>query len=163
MTRPCKIEEGLRILEELRNEQVDGSSLCSELDTAGLSHEETAEVLRRGEVWQSEARRLKASGYPYDELVDELLAIRAGWSDVARSLLAVGLAPPDVLRAALSVAEGTEIWPVLDVILLEGPEDADYEEVRGVIQVFFGRAAGVIEEMDLDDSQRVWVTERLGL
>jgi hypothetical protein len=106
---------------------------------------------------------MKAAGYPYDEIIFHLTSLRASWADVGLALMAAGLSPADMLRAVLPSTEGEEHWPVVQVALLDGPEDADYEEVRGVLGFFFASEEEVLGVLDLELVQRDLVAQRLGI
>jgi hypothetical protein len=136
--------------------------IVQDLMTAGLNDEEVAALLCHREVWTAEARELKTAGYPYDEIISHLITLRASWADVGRALMVVGLSPADMLRAVLPSIEQEEHWPVVQVALTDGPEDADYEEVRGVLGFYFTSEVEVLAAMDLDGVQRELAVQRLG-
>lgn len=137
--------------------------IVQSLVAEGLSDEEIASLLRQHEAWTAEAWEMKAAGYPYDEIIFHLTTLRASWADAGRALMAVGLPPADMLRAVLPCTEEEEHWPVFQAALLDGPEDADYGEVRGVLGFFFMSEEEALGTMDLDFVQREIVAQRLGL
>jgi hypothetical protein len=149
------IEEGLACADAW-------SEIVEDLVAEGLNDEEVATLLRQREVWTPEAREMKAEGYPYDEIIFHLTTLRAGWADVGRALMAIGLPPADMLRVVLPSTEEEERWPVVQVALLDGPGDSDYAEVRGVLGFYFLNEE-VIQTLDLNGLQREIAAQRLGL
>jgi hypothetical protein len=136
--------------------------IVQDLIAAGLNDGEVAALLREWEAWTAEALEMKIAGYPYDEIIFHLTTLRASWADVGRALMAAGLSPADMLRAVLPSTEGEEHWSVVQVALLDGPEDADYEEVRGVLGFYFASEEEALATLDLDGPQRELAAERLG-
>ncbi len=134
-----------------------------ELKVAGLSEEEVQELLRQREVWGREARLMKAEGYPYDEILCHLIALRAPWGDAGRALMEAGLSPADMLRVMLPSTDGEDHWPLVQAALLDGPEDADYGEARGVLEYFFLVEEEILGALDVEGVQREQVALRLGL
>jgi hypothetical protein len=59
--------------------------------------------------------------------------------------------------------EGEDLWTVFQAALLDGPADADYGEVRGVLEFFVMNEDEILGAMDLDPAQRGMVAQRLGL
>jgi len=137
--------------------------IVQDLVAEGLNDDEVATLLRQREVWTAEAREMKAEGFPYDEIISHLTSLRASWADVGWALMAVGLPPADMLRAVLPSTEGEEHWPVVQVALLDGPEDADYAEVQGVLGFFFASEEEVLRALDLESVQRDLAAQRLGI
>lgn len=135
-------------------------AIVEDLAAEGLDDEEIAALLRQREAWEAEAREMKLAGFPYDEIACHLLTLKATWMDVAMAFLAVGLPAADMLRAILPFLEGEECWPVVRVALLDGTDDSDLEEVRGVLGYFFGAEEEVLAAVNLNDAQRESITQR---
>ena len=106
---------------------------------------------------------MKSDGFFYDEIICHLVALRASWADVGRALMAAGLSPADMLRAVLPCSQGEEHWSAIQAALVDGPEDADYAEARGVLGFFFMGEEEVLGALDLDEDQQKIVAERLGV
>jgi hypothetical protein len=105
---------------------------------------------------------MKVEGYPYDEILYHLISLRASWGDVGRALMEVGLSPADMLRVVLPCADGEDRWSLIQAALLDGPEDADYGEVRGVLEFFFLTEEEILGALDVEGAQRERVAQRLG-
>jgi hypothetical protein len=139
------------------------ADVVRDLLAAGLTDEEIATLFRERQVWSAEARLMKAEGYPYDEILYHLSTLRAPWGDVGRALMDVGLSPADMLRVMLPSTDGEDHWPLVQAAILDGPEDADYGEVRGVLEFFFLPEEEILDSLDVDGAQREQVAQRLGL
>jgi hypothetical protein len=139
------------------------ADVVRDLLAAGLTDEEIAGLFRERQVWSAEARLMKAEGYPYGEILYHLSTLRAPWGDVGRALMDVGLSPADMLRVMLPSTDGEDHWPLVQAALLDGPEDADYGEVRGVLEFFFLPEEEILDSLDVDGAQREQVAQRLGL
>jgi len=163
MIRPSKLEWGEEVIEDCLSFEESWSETVEALEREGLNEEEVTALLRQREAWTAEARELKAEGYPYDEIIFHLTTLRAPLPDVGRALMTVGLSPADMLRVVLPFAEGDELWNVVQVALLDGPEDADYAEVRGLLGFYFMNEQEVLGALDVDDVQRRRAAERLGI
>ncbi len=162
MIRQSLVNLGEGMIEEGLSCDDGWPDIVQDLMAAGLNDEEVAALLRHREVWTAEAREMKTAGYPYDEIIFHLITLRASWADVGRALMAVGLSPADMLRAVLPSTEGEEHWPVMQLALTDGPEDADYEEVRGVLGFYFTSEEEALAALDLDGSRRELAAQRLG-
>jgi hypothetical protein len=68
-----------------------------------------------------------------------------------------------MLRVMLPSTDGEDHWPLVQAALLDGPEDADYGEVRGVLEFFFLPEEEILDSLDVDGAQREQVAQRLGL
>ncbi len=164
MSDPGWVSYGRGVVEDgLAN--LDGwADIVVDLRAEGLEDGEITLVLREQQAWTAEAREWKQHGFPYDEIItrlrDELLA---EWGDVAHALMEVGLPPADMLRAVLPLTEESELVLVVQAALLDGPEDADYQEVRGVLGFFFRSEEEALGVLDLDGVQREIAAQRLGL
>jgi hypothetical protein len=156
------IQRGEESLDEARASNEAWSDIVRDLLAAGLNDEEIAALLRQQDVWTVEARKMKSEGYPYDDILFRLGTLCASWADVGRALMDAGLSPADMLRAVLPSTESDEHWPVVQAALLDGPEDADYTEVRGVLEYFFMSEEEVLRTLDMDDAQRGIAAQRLG-
>ena len=121
------------------------------------------EGLSNNEGWPDIVDDLVAEGFTDEEIVFHLTTLKASWADVGRALMAVGLPPADMLRAVLPSTEEEDYWPVFQVALLDGPEDADYGEVRGVLGFVCMSEEEALGSMSLDSVQREFVTQRLGV
>ncbi|MBP1625963.1 MAG: hypothetical protein H6Q00_438 [Holophagaceae bacterium] len=171
MIRSNKLYVGAVIIEDAEDQEAPAGVLrgslwldvIRELRAAGLSEEEVQELLRQREVWGTEARLMKAEGYPYEEILSHLVALKAPWGDVGRALMEAGLSPADMLRAVLPSTDGEDHWPLVQAALLDGPEDADYSEVRGVLEYFFLVEEEILGSLDVDEVQRAQLRERLGV
>ena len=139
------------------------TAIVQDLVAAGLNDDEGATLLRQREAWIAEAREMLAEGYPYDEIIFHLSTIRASWAEVGRALMAVGVPPSEMLRAVLPLTEGKTHWSVVQVALLEGPEEADFGEVCGMLAFFFISREEALETLDLNGIQREIVARRLGI
>ncbi len=135
-------------------------AIAEDLATEGLVDEEIAALLRQHGAWEAEAREMKLAGYPYEEIACHLLTLKATWMDVAMTFLAVGLPAADMLRAILPFLEGEECWPVVRAALLDGTDDSDLEEVRGVLGYYFEGEKEVLAAANLNDAQRESITQR---
>lgn len=163
MIRLSMLQSGESLIEEGRACSEAWSDIVQNLMAEGLHEEEVATLLRQRETWIAEAREMKSEGHPYDEIIFHLSTLKATWADIARALMEVGLSPADMLRAVLPCTEGEEYWSVVQAALLDGPEDADYGEVRGVLGFLFVREDEILETLDLNGMQRELVGQRLGL
>ena len=163
MIRQSLVNWGEGVIEEGLSCDDGWSDIVQDLVAEGLNDDEVATLLRQREAWTAEAREMKAAGYPYDEIIFHLTSLRASWADVGLALMTAGLSPADMLRAVLPSTEEEEHWPVVQVALLNGPEDADYEEVRGVLGFFFASEEEVLGVLDLELVQRDLATQRLGI
>lgn len=169
--RPNMLQRGAVIIEDAEEREATlgclrGSLLADvvrDLLTAGLTDEEIAALFRERQIWSAEARLMKAEGYPYDEILYHLTTLRAPWGDVGRALMDVGLSPADMLRVMLPSTDGEDHWPLVQAALLDGPEDADYGEVRGVLEFFFLAEEEILDSLDVDGTQRERLAQRLGL
>jgi hypothetical protein len=157
------IQRGEGLIEEAMAREQGWYNIDRDLLAEGLNDEEVAAVLRPQEAWVAEARQMKSDGFFYDEIICHLIALRASWADVGRALMAAGLSPADMLRAALPCTEGEEHWQVIQAALVDGPEDADYTEARGVLGFFFIGEEEVLGALELDEVQRRTATKRLGV
>ncbi len=162
MIRQSFVNLGEGIIEEGLFCDDGWSDIVQDLVVEGLNDAEVATLFRQREVWTAEAREMKVAGFPYDEIIFHLTTLRASWADVGRALMAVGLSPADMLRAVLPSTEGEEHWPVVQVALLDGPEDADYDEVRGVLGFYFTSEEEALAALDLDGALRELAAQRLG-
>lgn len=164
MSDPGWVSYGQGVVEDgLAN--LDGwADIVLDLRAEGLEEGEITLVLREQQAWTAEAREWKMHGFPYDEIIthlkDELLA---EWGDVARALMEAGLPPADMLRAVLPLTEEAELLPVVYAALLDGPEDSDYQEVRGVLGFFFASEEVLIKALDLDATQSGMAVQRLSI
>lgn len=134
-----------------------------DLLAAGLTDEEIAELFRERQVWSLEAQQMKSEGYPYEEILYHLAMLRAPLGDAGRALMEVGLSPADMLRVMLPFTDGEGHWPLVQAALLDGPEDADYAEVRGVLEFFFMAEEEILGALEVEGIQRERVAQRLGL
>lgn len=163
MIRQSLVNWGEGVIEEGLSCDDGWPDIVQDLVAEGLNDDEVATLLRQREAWTAEAREMKAEGFPYDEIIFHLASLRASWADVGRALMVVGLPPADMLRAVLPSTEGEEHWPVVQVALLDGPEDADYDEVRGVLGFYFTSDEEALATLDLDWAQRELAARRLGM
>lgn len=169
--RPNMLQRGAVIIEDAEERvglqgALRGSlwvDVVRDLLAAGLTDEEIAALFRERQVWSAEARQMKAEGYPYDEILYHLATLRAPWGDVGRALMDVGLSPADMLRVMLPSTDGEDHWPLVQAALLEGPEDADYGEVRGVLEFFFLAEEEILGALDVEGVERERLAQRLGL
>ena len=106
---------------------------------------------------------MKVDGYPYDEIVFQLVSLNATWGEVGRALMEAGLRPADMLRVVLPLMDGSGYWSLVQVALLEGPEDADYLEARGVMDFFLITKEEVLASLEVNGVMRTQVVRRLGL
>jgi hypothetical protein len=129
------IQEGLA-------RQATWYEIIQDLVDGGCSENEVAMLLRQRDLWVTEAREMKAEGYPYDDILYELTTVlKATWTDVARVLMEVGVTPADTLRLVLPLMEGDDYWAVVQPAMMDGPEDADYDEVCNVVSFFLSEEA----------------------
>jgi hypothetical protein len=63
----------------------------------------------------------------------------------------------------LPSTDGEDHWPLVQAALLDGPEDADYGEVRGVLEFFFLTEEEIFGALEVEGTQREQVAQRLGL
>lgn len=126
--------------------------IVADLRGEEIGEEVIAEVLREHQTWVEEAREWKQHGFPYEEIVQHLRDdLAAPWGDVAHALMVVGMTPADMLRAVMPFLGEDSPLPVVQVALLEGPEDFDNGEAWEVVSYYFpeiSRKAGLkFEEM----------------
>jgi len=157
------LKRGAHIVQKGLDRQEDWVCITLELLEAGLSGEDVASLLRPRRAWIEEAQAMKEEGYPMDDIIHHLWALHATWEDVARALLMVELSPAEVLQNVLPYADDGEQGSVIQAALLDGPEEADYGEVRDVLRFFFLTEEEALETMDLDGIQGEIVAQRLGL
>jgi hypothetical protein len=163
MSDPAWVTYGRKVVEEALANLDGWADIVVDLRAIGLEDEEIRLVLREQQAWIAEAREWKRHGFPYDAIITELREeLLAEWGDVARALMEVGLSPADMLRTVLPLTEESELTPVVQAALLDGSEDADYQEAREVLG-FFKREEDLIGVVDLDGVQREIVVQRLGL
>lgn len=162
MIRRTVMSHRQAIIDEGLNALASWAEIVEDLVAAGCCDEEIAALLRSHEAWASEAAVRKVHGLPYDEIVFHLVSLRATWGDVARALMMVGLPPADMLRAVLPCTENEEPWEAIKAALVDGSDEADYDEARGVISWYVSEQ-DAFASLDLDDSQRAKVERRLGL
>lgn len=169
--RPNMLQRGTVIIEDAEGREglhgaLRGSlwaDVVRDLLAAGLTDEEIAALFRERQVWSAEAQLMKEEGYPYDEILHHLTTLRAPWGDIGRALMEAGLSPADMLRVMLPSTDGEDHWPLVQAALLDGPEDADYGEVRGVLEFFFLAEEEILGALDVEGAQREQVAQRLGL
>ena len=138
------------------------SVIVQDLLADALNDEEIATLMRQRNAWVEEAHEMKAEGYPYDEIVFHLTTLKASWADVGRALMVVGISPADMLRLVFPCTDGADHWPLVRAALLDGPEDANYGEVRGVLEFYFLSEEEILEAMDVEGPQRECLNNRLG-
>jgi hypothetical protein len=63
----------------------------------------------------------------------------------------------------LPSTDGEDHWPLVQAALLDGPEDADYGEVRGVLEFFFLAEEEILGALEVEGAQRERLAQRLGL
>ena len=163
MIRHSLVSRGESIIDERLSCDEGWFDIVQNLVAEGLNDDEVTTLLRQRDAWTAEAREMKSDGFLYDEIICHLVGLRASWADVGRALMAVGLSPADMLRAVLPCTEGEEHWSAVHTALVDGPEDADYAEVRGVMGFFFMSDEEVLGTMDQGDVQRGVAAQRLGL
>ncbi|GLH71317.1 hypothetical protein GETHPA_28500 [Geothrix rubra] len=139
------------------------SVIVQDLLAEGLNDEEIATLLRQRNAWVEEAHEMKAEGYPYDEIVFHLTTLKASWDDVGRALMAVGISPADTLRVVFPCTDGYDHWPLVRAALLDGPENADYGEARGVLEFYLLSEEEILGALDLEVLQREQLIHRLEL
>lgn len=162
MIRQSLISWGEGVIEEGLAQSEGWSEIVDDLVAEGLNDEEVAALLRSRNAWLMEALNRKAEGWPYDEIVFHLVSLKATWGDVGRVLMTAGLPPADMLRSVLPCTEDEEPWAVIQAALLDGPEDADYEEVRSVVAYYVDEKEA-LDRMVLEGPQRARAEQRLGL
>jgi len=164
MSDPALVSLGLEVVEEALANLEGWADIVVDLRAEGLEDEEIRLVLRERQAWVAEAREWKQHGFPYDAIItqlrDELLA---EWGDVARALMEAGLSPADMLRVVFPCTEESELIPVVQAVLLDGPEDADYPEAREVLGFFFQSEEEVLKALNLDPTELGKAAPRLSI
>lgn len=151
-------------VEEARASFEGWTDIVADLRREGIEAGIIHQVLQEHHAWTAEACEWKACGFPYDELALHLREqLAAEWRDVARALMEAGLPPADMLRVVLPLLEADESMPIVQAALLEGPEDADYGEVCGVLEFFFPDEADILGSLDVEGAQLECLEQRLGL
>ena len=163
MIRQGMIRNGECLIEESLACGDCWSDIVQDLLAEGLNDEEIASLLRSQDAWAMDVRRMKADGFPYEEMVFYLTTMRATWADIGRALMSAGVSPADMLRTVLPFTEGEDHWPLVQAGLLDGPEDADYAEVRGVLGFCFLNEEELLQSLDVDETHRDRVVQRLGI
>ena len=139
MTQNLDLEGLGRLRNHCRAELAKGRiwpRILEELESEGYRSLDLQLALRGMGAWNDEARRLKAEGWPYEDLVMYLSEILATGQDIAWALLEAGLRPADMLRAVLPVVVGTEFEE--PVVNTAQKRNLDPEECRQVRAWFFG-------------------------
>ncbi len=164
MIRAKMISYGKDIADDERACDFEWPDIVRELRREGLSDPEINLVLGERSAWVEQARLMKGAGYPYDEMVFQLREMAAGWGDVARALMEVGLTPADMLRMVLPCTDQPdESWAVIQAAICDGPEDGNFDELRSVMAYFLITPWDVVEGMTPGSSQRGMALARLGL
>lgn len=164
MIRTEMISHGKEIADDERTLDFDWPDIVLELRREGLSDPEINLVLGERGAWTEQARLTKGAGYPYDEMIFELREMTAGWGDIARALMEVGLSPADMLRVVLPCTEQPDdSWAAVQASLCDGPLDGDMDELGGVMAYYLIPPRGVVDGLIPDSTKRRKVAKRLGL
>lgn len=138
------------------------SVIVQDLLVEGFNDEEISTLMRQRNSWVEEAREMKSEGYPNDEIAFHLTTLKASWADVGLALLAVGISPANILRLVFPWTDGDDHWPLVRAVLLDGPEDADYGEVMGVLKFYFLSKEEILGALGVEGPQRERLINRLG-
>lgn len=146
MTSPMKsnldLDEVKHVKERCRREVAEGRiwpEILSDLEEEGYFPPDLRLVVNDMDVWEEQARVLKADGWPYDDVVTYLADILATGQNIAWALLLAGVRPADMLRVVLPVVIGTEFHTsVIQMALGRKQKEEDIEECRRVVAWWLG-------------------------
>jgi hypothetical protein len=146
MTSPMKsdldLDEVKSLKERCRREVAKGRGwpeILADLEGEGYFPPDLRLVVDDMDVWENQARLLKANGWPYDEIVIYLSDILATGQNIAKALLDAGVRPADMLRVVLPVVIGTEHHASVIQLALDRKQEAeDTAECRRVVDWWLG-------------------------
>lgn len=146
MTSPMKLDLDLdevkQVKERCRREVAEGRiwpEILADLEDEGYFPPDLRLVVNDMDVWEEQARLLKADGWPYDDLVMYLSDILATGQNIAWALLKAGVRPADMLRVVLPLVIGTAHQASVIQLALDCKQKAeDTNECRRVVAWWLG-------------------------